>query len=132
MTLSGQCWAYDLDGVICADHRLGISPEDYEDHIDYAEPLYLPKGFIYVVTGRMDKYYKRTAAWLDKYGLTYELYTKPECFRGIENTPHFKAVQYKQCRAELFLESHIWQAEIIARESGKLVFCMEDKRIYRG
>ncbi len=132
MIRSGVFWAYDLDGVICVDHLAGLGPgdKDYENHIDNAEPLILPRGFILIVTGRLEKYHDRTKGWLDRHGLNYKLITKPTILRGIDKTPIFKADKYKNSNAELFLESHDWQAQVIAEVSGKPAFSMQSKKIY--
>lgn len=122
-------WACDLDGVICSDHPPEIGPEEYEKHIDYAKPLYVPRGFVVIVTGRITKYHDRTERWLDRHGLNYLLITKPDHLRGIDKTPIFKAGQYLKCGAELFIESHTWQARVIANLSGRPVFSMENFKI---
>lgn len=132
MAHSGAFWAYDLDGVICVDHVHGLGPGDpeYENHIDLAEPLILPGGFLLIVTGRLEKYHERTKRWLDGYGLIYKLITKPITLRGIDKTPRFKADIYRKSNATVFIESHTWQARVVAEISGKPVFSMENKKLY--
>lgn len=122
---------YDMDGVLCVDP----SPQEDDDGEKYlhfiqnAQPLIVPTGRIRkIVTARLEKYRNPTEEWLARHGVDYgelimlDLPTAAER-RRVGNPARYKAEVYKSDPgAELFVESHTWEAERIARHSGKPVF----------
>lgn len=130
---------FDIDGVLCEDP----TPEENDDGEKYVNfirnaPLrVVPTHKIgYLITSRLEKYRADTEYWLKKNGIQYDelimmpYETKEERLqRGSHGK--FKGENYKHIKqAYVFIESEKKQAEEISRVSGKVVFCIENQKVY--
>ncbi len=127
--------AWDMDGVICRDPPKGVEHPSrrYYEFIQTAEPLIIPTWPVEcIVTGRLEPHRDETVRWLKQHGVEYgKLIMKPMGLRGVGNTPKFKAGHYKKSKAEIFIESCKRQSPVIAKLSGKPVYCIEEQRFYK-
>lgn len=126
--------SFDMDGVICEDPApdKDFGTPGYKDHLKNAKPKYIPNFTIeQIVTGRRDNYYLETEEWLKKHNVKYKELILKEKHRTVKETPRFKADIYKNADTELFIESSQMQAEEIFKLSGKSVYCMENKILYK-
>ncbi|MEE9355859.1 MAG: phosphoribosyltransferase family protein [Methylococcaceae bacterium] len=135
----------DIDGVLCMDPT-DIQNDDGNNYIDFlknVKPLYgisshgekLTTGWL--VTSRLEKYREATEKWLSENNIEYEKLIMVNLQDKVErdnlkvfNHAHFKAQVYRKSPYRFFIESAMWQAKIIAKMSGKPVFCMENGKIY--
>lgn len=126
----------DCDGVLCADplHPETDSPE-WARHFENASPLFLPRRLPVhaIVTSRLEKYRSITEQWLQKHGCRYgKLLMCPsrsvaERSAVFPSPGRWKGLQYKNSPCTLFIESCPYQADEIAKESGKPVLCIADR-----
>ena len=128
----------DIDGVLCRDP----SPEEDDDgpryrrFLENAEPLHLPTRPVgWLVTCRLQKYRALTERWLARHGVAYRHlvmmnYPDAEARRAAGAYARFKAHVYRNCAAELFLESCPLQASGVAELSRKPVLCTQTQQIY--
>jgi uncharacterized HAD superfamily protein/hypoxanthine phosphoribosyltransferase len=129
--LSKAC--VDIDGVLCLDPTDATNDDGpaYETFLQTARPLYKPTRFIsYLVTSRLEKYRSLTEAWLRTHAVDYGklvMLDLPSAAERRRRDVHasFKAGFYRQCDAEIFIESSLRQAKDIARLSNKPVLCTE-------
>lgn len=141
-------YCVDIDGVLCRDP----TPEENDDGPRYREfiksvsPHIIPDERIgWLVTCRLEKYRSLTEDWLDRHGIAYDHlvmmdYPDKETRKAAGNHASYKADIYESTEASLFVESDERQAEDIARQTGRSVFCYEAydmihpgqiKRLYR-
>lgn len=135
--------AVDMDGVLCRDCTPGEDDdgEAYAGFLQTAEVKFKPldKRKIRIgaiVTGRMEKYRAETEGWLARHGIRYDRLimcpakTKDE--RRAMNPAKWKASVYRDLPQTFFIESSVKEAPIIAAESGKLVYCIDNSKVYGG
>ena len=125
---------FDLDGVLCLDPPDERKRAEYEQYIANAKPLVVPTTPIgAIVTYRLEAYRNATQEWLRQTGIQYG------CLHMRQNAntrSHVDAARYKaeiyaaNKWALLFVESAPLQAEIIAAETGKQVFCYSNAKLY--
>lgn len=137
-SLSRMCC--DIDGVLCVDptDEQNDDGEKYRDFIRNAPVKLRPTRKVgYLVTSRLEKYREDTEYWLKKNGIEYgelimmDVQSAKER-RSLGNHGEFKANIYsKKKDAELFIESNPWQAETIAKTSGKPAFCTDNQIFYK-
>lgn len=128
----------DIDGVLCLDptKQQNDDGEAYRRFLNEAVPLHTTSRKIgWLVTSRLEKYRDLTEAWLKSQGVEYgelimlDLPSAEERRRqGVHGS--FKAEFYRKAESTLFIESEERQAEIIARQSGKPVLCVETHQIH--
>jgi uncharacterized HAD superfamily protein len=131
-------WCFDMDGVLCDDCPKGAD-DDGERYLEFLRQV-LPKhrslhGVGTIVTSRLEKYRPETEAWLHTHGVRYqELVMGPWATlaeRHADDVAQWKATEYmKRPAARLFVESHDRTAQVIARLSGKRVWCVDEQRWY--
>lgn len=129
----------DIDGVLCVDPLETDNDDDqkYLDFIQNAPPLFIPSSKVFaLVTSRLSKYRRETETWLKKYNIEYEHLIMLENTTAEErrekglHAPH-KANFYKNCKADLFIESDSNQAAKIAHLAKKPVYCVDDNLMYQ-
>lgn len=132
-----QRWTFDFDGVFCRDPTKEENDDGrrYEQFIETAEPLHIPTRPIgYVVTARLEKYRLHSEAWLSRNGIRHmglrmmPYATKAERMEA-GGRGQWKAEVFKTLDSEFFIESNHKQASIIARESGRPVWCVETQSL---
>lgn len=129
--LSKAC--IDIDGVLCLDPTDTENDDGpaYEAFLRNARALHKPTRFIaYLVTSRLEKYRSLTETWLRTNSIDYGkliMLDLPSAAERRRRGTHarFKAAFYRQCNAEIFVESNLRQANEIARISNKPVLCTE-------
>lgn len=126
---------WDLDGVLCADPPDERKFEQYRQYIADAHPLIVPTTPLgAIVTYRLDQYRQVTEDWLKRAGIQYErlyMYGGVYKTRGNIAAARYKAAIYGASDwALLFIESTPLQAEMIAAETGKQVFCYSNGKMY--
>lgn len=129
----------DIDGVLCEDPTNQENDDSikYIDFIGNAIPKMIPSQKIgWIVTSRLEKYRNQTEDWLNKNNIKYDhlimmnIATAEER-RMLSNHGEFKAAVFKKEKtATWFVESNQEQAKTIAGITGKLVYCVENQRIY--
>ncbi|MWG35128.1 orotate phosphoribosyltransferase [Halomarina oriensis] len=127
----------DIDGVLCRDP----TPEENDDGPRYreflrtVEPKYLPDERVgWLVTCRLERYRPETEQWLADHGVEYDelvMWDLPSKAVRDERGGHgrYKARVYERTDAELFVESSRQQAVVIARETERPVYCVDDNRM---
>jgi orotate phosphoribosyltransferase len=128
-----ECACADIDGLLCRDPSDEENDDGraYLDFIARAEPKFIPtKPVGWLVTCRLEKYRKQTERWLKDNGVQYGSLIMMQYSsareRAVANAyGSFKAAAYGSVAANLFLESSAAQANEIAEQSGKAVFCTE-------
>lgn len=129
---------YDIDGVLCCDPPDERSINEYEEYINNAIPLFIPKVPIGgIVTYRLNKYRDITNNWFKQQGIKYgNMYMfnadswEDRDKSGI-SPEQFKSLIYKSLpNMILFVESNDWQAQQIHKLSGKPVLCVESNKLY--
>ena len=136
-TLQNAC--VDIDGVLCQDptDEENDDGKKYIKFISNVKPRVIPTRKIkYLVTTRLEKYRKYTEKWLKKNNIEYDelimmnVASKEERIR-LGNHGLYKGQEYKKLEdAIIFIESSEHQAPIIANESGKPVFCVDNGKLY--
>ncbi len=125
---------WDLDGVICENPQKMIKShlqEEYEVHLANAKPLILPSFPVDIATGRREIFRNKTMQWLNEYNVKYyKLIMRPVGIEGWKQIAKYKAEHYASSDKELFIESSLKQAQIIAHITNKPVFCVEDRKLY--
>lgn len=129
----------DIDGVLCQDPTEEENDDGlkYIDFIKNVKPRVIPSAKIgWLVTTRLEKYRKETEYWLKKNNIEYDklimldLPSKEERIK-LGNHGQYKGNEYKQIEnAQIFIESSIHQAPIIANISRKPVFCVDNSKFY--
>lgn len=130
---------FDIDGVLCRDPKEEENDdgERYKKFLLEVEPRIIPTFKIgTLVTARLEKYRVETEEWLRRNNIKYEnlimlnLKNKEERLKSGTHGK-FKGEIYKKIeKAYIFIESDPKQAEEIANISKKMVFCVENQKIY--
>jgi orotate phosphoribosyltransferase len=123
----------DIDGVLCRDPDAAVNDDGprYREFLCGAEPIYLPSRPVgWLVTSRLEKYRAETEEWLARHGVEYgELIMldlpDPSMRRRTKLHGAFKAEVYQRTGAELFYESSLSQAILIANTALKPVLCVD-------
>lgn len=121
----------DIDGVLCKDPYIDDDGEQYVHFLQTATPLYIPTAPIgTIISCRLEKYRKLTETWLEKYHIEYKelvMLDLPNKSARVKWGKHgeYKGEFYKSSEHNLFIESSLNQAEIIASISHKPVICIE-------
>lgn len=131
-----QC-CLDIDGVLCVDPTKAQrqDPEQYRRFVSEAAPLFLTAKPVHaLVTGRSEAWRRETEAWMERYGVAYELLQMLQGAspRSAEGHAERKAELYRVSPARLFIESSERQAELIAKLSGKDALCITTRTFYPG
>lgn len=128
--LSNAC--VDIDGVLCLDPVEDDDGEKYRSFIQTATPLFIPTCKINtLISCRLEKYRSLTEDWLVKNNILYNqliMLNFPDKDTRIAWNKHgeYKGEYYKQhTECMLFIESSLYQAEIVAKISNKPVYCVE-------
>ena len=130
---------FDIDGVFCVEPPDERNEKEYLKYIADATPLFIPRTKLGgIVTYRLSKNREITEKWLSFQNIQYnELIMfnanswKERYDSGISSEA-FKATIYKERQtAKLFVESSDYQAQRIAKMSGKPVFCVETNKMYQ-
>lgn len=141
--IRNERWAYDFDGVLCRDP----TPEENDDgpryrkFLETAEPLFLPQREIgVIITSRIEKYRPHTLDWLRRHGVKCKKLVMLNCASKAERMAlmkadggrgGWKARRLLEEDKELMIESSPKQASIIAKHSGRPVWCVATRRIYQ-
>ncbi|MFH1819659.1 MAG: phosphoribosyltransferase family protein [Pseudomonadota bacterium] len=128
----------DFDGVLCCDPS-----EDENDDGEYyrkfllnATPRFVATQRIgWIVTSRLEKYRTESLEWLRRHKVEFDnlvMLDLPDARTRRRLGVHaaFKADVFRNCGAELFIESESGQAMDIARLSGKHALCIETQCLY--
>jgi uncharacterized HAD superfamily protein len=132
-------FCFDIDGVLCADPTRAQNDDGpaYRAFLREAPLLTRPTHEAgWLVTSRLEKYRPETEDWLARHGIRYrELVmldgVSAETRRGAGAHGWFKGQVYRDCDAELFIESEPFQAYDIAQIAAKPVLCTETWALYR-
>lgn len=118
----------DIDGVLSedpTDEQNDDGPK-YLKFLKEVKPKYIPTFKIHtLVTCRLEKYRKVTENWLKKYNIKYKRLimmdypTKDDRMKANEYIKYKADVYRKATETILFIESEGWQAEGIAKITGK-------------
>ncbi len=127
----------DIDGVLCRDPSVEEDDdgEKYLNFIKNAIPFFIPTLKTgYLVTCRLEKYREETEDWLKKQNIIYKkliMMNLPDkkTREKLNNHAEYKAAIYKKTKSQLFIESSFDQSIVIANNSGKLVFCIENRQM---
>jgi uncharacterized HAD superfamily protein len=136
-----QVACVDIDGLLCPDPSIEENDDGpaYLDFLRDAPALYSCRYKIkHLVTSRLEKYRSTTEDWLARKGIEFEnlhMVDLPTAKARSQKGPQFHALQkaevYKSLpETRLFLESAKWQAELIAKYSGKPALSMENGLFY--
>jgi orotate phosphoribosyltransferase len=124
-------WAFDFDGVLCRDptsHENDDGPL-YKAFLRDAEPLLLPTRPIGpIITCRLEKYRSECEEWLARHGIEYASLTMMPYASKAERMEAggrgaWKAERFAESGADMMIESCPKQAGIIAKRTGKPVWC---------
>ena len=136
-TLSEAC--IDIDGVLCLDPTNEQNDDGplYREFLRCAKPRFRPETRVYhLVTNRLEKYRAETEDWLQANKVQFEklsMLDLPSAAERRRLRAHaiFKGEVYRaDHRAEVFVESEVRQAPVIAALAGKPVICIGDQRYY--
>ncbi len=135
---STKNYMFDMDGVICTDPKVydddGVSYQ--KEIISGVRPFYLPQVEIGAIcTNRIERWRPETEAWLSKHGVRVNKLIMQPFPTAVERRKHsdpalYKAAHYKDSDCPVFVESHKYQATVIAKASGKPVLCIETMELY--
>lgn len=129
---------WDFDGIFCAD----CPPEDDDDgprylnHLQNSRRLWVPSPheIPLVATARMEKYRGESEAWLARNGAKAKAWAMGQWpslrERTWEGVVRLKAEAFARSGLAFFVESCPHQAEAIAREVPRPVFCPPVGRIF--
>lgn len=128
----------DFDGVLCKEQTFvedDNKPDQMQEFILNAEPLYIPKKPIYaIVSNRIELYRKECEAWLKKHNVRYEhLILTPfksadqrrKYLSQLGGNGYWKAKRFKELEAKWFIESDIIQSKQIRSVINSSVFCTD-------
>jgi orotate phosphoribosyltransferase len=126
-----------IEGVLCRDPLREENDDGvlYERFITTVPSLVVPTCEIgWLVTCRLEKYRSLTEKWLAQNGVRYKkllMMDLPDKASRQAAGGHatFKAMHYRNTKAELFIESSRHQAMEIARLTGKSVYCMDSREM---
>jgi uncharacterized HAD superfamily protein/orotate phosphoribosyltransferase len=130
----------DIDGVLCLDPT-GEENDDgprYREFLRSAVPHFRPQNRVYhLVTSRLEHYRPETEDWLHRHNIQFERLSmldlpNAEARRRLRAHAPFKGSIYRDDpRAEVFVESEVHQAPLIAAVAGKPVICVGNQKFYR-
>ena len=127
----------DIDGVLCRDPT-DQENDDSSRYLKFLETVGIAQPSSYsigcIVTSRLEKYRSHTEEWLQRHGIRYDRlemasYPDAESRRRARRHGLDKAEIYRDESYVLFIESSRAQADVIARHSGKLVYCVDDRQM---
>lgn len=134
--------ALDFDGVLCDDPPRAFdesNPIDRQRYLEWiadAPPLNLPRhrSVPLIVTNRAAYTEPATIAWLDRYRIKADRIAfwpgEPESRTWADDfIRQHKAAQYAASDCCLFVESDSWQANAIARHTGRRVLDLQAQQI---
>ena len=132
-------FCFDIDGVLCADPTRAQNDDGpaYRAFLRDAPLLMRPTHEVgWLVTSRLERYRPETEDWLARHGIRYrELImldgVSAETRRGARAHGWFKGRVYRDCDAELFIESDPFQAYDIAQIAARPVLCTETRALCR-
>ncbi len=132
-------WCVDIDGVLCRDCTVAEDDEGdrYAQFLQNVEPLFLPTSKVgWLVTGRLERNRSATEAWLQSHNIAYDALVMHPARTNAERKASggggaFKGAFYRTVDAGLFIESSEWEADHIARLTGKAVLCMDTRAMVR-
>lgn len=123
---------FDIDGILTEEVPAEIDDDGdkYLSFISTQRSLYIPQDEILcLVTGRLEKYRESTEKWLNMHNVHYKYLfmcpAKNKEERKQLNPAIFKANIYKDFKAEIFIESSLYEAKIIKEMTNKPVYCTE-------
>ena len=129
--------AFDMDGVFCEDPKfVDDDGPKIEAHCIGARPINLPtRPVAAIVTCRLERWRPQTEAWLKRYKVRYKRlvmmrYPSAQARRRAGGHARWKAEVYRDIGARLFVESSVAQARAIAKQSGRQVWCIQDRQVY--
>ncbi len=136
-----QWCASDIDGVLCPDPPASIdevvNEQSYIDWISNAPCIRPCSTQLHtLVTSRLEKYRPQTETWLRDNGYEYcHLFMCQDATAQERRSKNRHAAAKAQRYAEnpkllLFIESARYQAEQIAADTGRPVFCTDEGRLY--
>lgn len=133
-----RSFLFDIDGVFCVDPPDERNEEQYLKYIANATPVFIPRTRLGgIVTYRLSKNREITEQWLASQGIQYNelVMFKANSWKQRHDSgispEKFKATVYAERQnARLFIESNDYQAQNIARLTGKPVFCVETNKMY--
>lgn len=130
-------YAFDMDGVLCRDCTREEDDEgaNYKKFITNAElKFHTDFELGAIVTSRLEKWRPQTEAWLDRHNFKYKkLIMGPwrnNADRKRADAAYWKAKQFGNSKFTLYVESSEREAEIIAAQTDKTVFCIDNQRVY--
>lgn len=124
----------DIDGVINVDPKFETDDDgqNYIHFLQHAEPLFIPVAPVdTLISCRLEKYRTYTEEWLKRYHIQYKhlvMLDLPSKAARLKWNKHglYKAQYYKEHKnLNLFIESGIDQAQVIADYTKKPVLCVE-------
>lgn len=128
---------FDMDGVICEDPK--VFDDDgpkYQAEIKRVKPMYLPQVKIKAIcTNRIERWRTETENWLNSYGVKYDKLIMQPFATAVErrkksNPGEYKAKHFGSADATVFIESHDWQAKVIAQKTKKPVLSIESMKLF--
>lgn len=125
----------DIDGVLNVDPPIDDDGPIYTKYIKEAPPLFVPTAKIgCLVSCRLEKYRSLTEEWLSNHNIKYDnliLLDFPNKEKRIQWNRHgeYKAEWYKKKKAKMFIESSVYQAQVIANITKRPVICIETNSI---
>jgi len=130
-----QC-CVDIDGVLCIDPTEDENDDGpiYEKFISNVDPFFRPTKTIgFLVTNRLEKYRSLTEGWLAKHNIKYNqliMLNLPNKQARLDANNHggYKADFYRK-NGLLFIESSFYQSQHIANSTGKLVYCVDERKM---
>jgi hypoxanthine phosphoribosyltransferase len=132
LKMSHDFACFDIDGIFTEEVPLDIDDDGpiYTEFIKNQRPMYIPQSPVFaLVTGRLEKYRKETEEWLAKHNIKYKHLFMCPCKNKEErltmNPALYKATIYKSLNTSLFVESSLYEAQIIKNETNKPVFCTD-------
>ena len=135
-------WAYDIDGVLCRDPTNEENDDGarYVKFLEAAPPLLIPKRPVHtIITSRIEKYRPQTERWLHRQGVQYgklvmlQAASKAERMQLMKSNGGrggWKARELERTDCELYIESSRKQASIIAKLTGRPVWCVETRSLH--
>lgn len=128
--------AFDMDGVFCEDCPREDDDEGdrYLAFLDRARvKFHTPHETGWIITSRLERYRAQTVEWLRRHNIkTRNLIMGPWSSNAERagNQASWKARQYQDCNAVLYVESHDSTSRKVAERSGKPVLSIETHRRY--
>lgn len=128
---------FDMDGVICEDPK--VYDDDgpkYQAEIKRVKPIYLPQTKIKAIcTNRIERWRPETEAWLKQYGVVYDKLIMQPFATAVERRKKshpgkYKAKHFGESNSTVFIESHDWQALVIAQQTKKPVLSIESMKLF--